>query len=1015
MKKLLAKSLALGLMFLNLLPLTAFAVENNDAPAKPYEKVVAKSGKWYAEQLAYNGRTNLVVGYTGKYAANNVGQGITFEVKEKIVLAGIYLPLLNSGLATIPPVPDNGSNNGGLSGSLNGITLSLTDDRGNVYQGFSGEIHESHENGDLKSENVTGIFLPNGEIVLPKGHYTIGVEGSNGLVGAFLVKGVNFTASEKYKQTLREWERQNNLVLGEQTEQALGNGTFGDEVFGNEVIMEDTVANLQYGESAAVNPPVFRLDEAYQIDEIIVSTYNEGQGALPGVITLHDENGKALYSGQSYGVGISEIPNSAWKIAPNLLLPAGVYSLTLSQPEVLSYDQDGEPLFYVKASVPVQLREDFTGTYKVNFDAYKTSTLQGTVAEKSSSFSLHDFELTVLDKGGELELIGQYENLPFSQRCVVIEETAKKVVASFQFGADLTKLPYQAKITAQATVTLAKTGGKGLVLRMEGTGTYDREASVEKGADHNTYELQATGTLTQRELPPFVMTALGKASGAGNIPGPDNATQAAAGILFPPLVGVVVNVIQDLMKPKVQPRGVRRDKSWYQKKYPNLSEEQLAMVMLADAMGNTDNPDEGDVVSVGDNELGAGESDSSNVASSVEFATEEPIDEEYTDGDYPAGEYPDGEYTDEKPALGTEAADENEIGSESEYGSEQGFAEKISPASGEEGWTEAQPDSTGEQLPQEPETIVVQTSANGAETLYVKDPQTGEWVDPETNSVLDLEKHKEVLERLKQEKEWNDAEFAKSSAGETTHDKILRGNMAKIRKQEDKENYQNILRRKYGTDDLGEIEDIVQERKQQAAEWAAVWLRNEQILGVAEAGAVAVGTASDVAIDGLAVVTPGGTKIRAGYKVLKGVAGTMAEAGAQGKDIVNLGNIAEGAIKGGADAALDYIPGSGLKTVATKAGVSVLGESAGSAAGAALRGEDVGKAFGDGLKSGAYKATVGAVTDAVAGDLPNPIVSRGSFKAVPNMKNVIVSRAGGTKIGAALVDEYGVKPIVMGE
>ena len=140
----------------------------------------------------------------------------------------------------------------------------------------------------------------------------------------------------------------------------------------------------------------------------------------------------------------------------------------------------------------------------------------------------------------------------------------------------------------------------------------------------------------------------------------------------------------------------------------------------------------------------------------------------------------------------------------------------------------------------------------------------------------------------------------------------------------------------------------------------------------------------------------------------------MAEAGAKGKDIVNWGNVTEGAIKGGADAALDYIPGSGAKTMVAKAGVSIMGEGAGSAAGAALRGEDVGKALSGGLKAGAYKAAVGAATDKIAGGLPNPIISRGSFKAVPNMKNVIVSGAGAKKIGSTLVDEYVVKPVVLG-
>lgn len=946
MKKLMVKVFALCFALVNLLPLTALAAGSSEAPREPYEKVVAKSGRWYAEQLAYNGKTNLVVGYTGNYEATGI-KTMEFDVGEKIVLSGIYIP---------------------VSGTADGdIVLSLTDAKGNVYKGFSMEKQKS---GGLKgadgsgsfAENTVCIFIPDADIALPKGRYTLSVEDSNGLIGAFLVKGVHFGAYEKYRQALLAWELENN------PEKAAKKKT--GQAFGKEALGKDTGAEYNYGEYEAARPPVFALDAEYQIDEIIVSTYNDGKGASPGKVSIMDESGKILYSGQSYGVSIENIANGAWKIAPAILLPAGNYSIALSQPEVLSYDQAGEPLFYVKASLPVQLREDFTGTYRINLDAYKTSTLMGKVSEKNSSFSLKDFELTVLDKGGEIELIGQYEGLPFSQRCEIVEETAEKIVARFDFSADLTKLPYKAKITAKATVTLTKAGGGAIKISMNGAGTYDRAASAERGADHNTYALKAAGTMTQRELPPFVMTALGKASGAGNIPGPDNAAQAAAGILFPPLVGVVVSVLQDLLKPRAAAKGVMRDKSWYKKKYPNLSDEQLAMVMLADAMGNTDNPDEGDAISMGDNEGSV-----SDLSSSGEVYPEEAYEEESEPGREPEPE----------PAPGIEQP-------------------------------EPQPAPETEQLDQEPETLVVQTSANGAQTLYVKDPKTGEWVDPETNSVLDIEKHGEALERLKQEKKWNDAEFEKISSGESEHDKSLRESMEKIREKESSESYKNALKSKYGTDNLEEIAVIVEERKQRAAEWADIWRRNDKILGVAEAGAVAVGTAADVGIDGLAVITPGGTKLRTIYKVSKGIAGTMAEAGAKGKDVVNWGNFAEGAIKGGADAGLDYIPGGGgVKTIAAKAGVTVLGEGAGSAAGAALRGEDAGKALSEGLKSGAYKATVSAITDKVAGDLPNPVMTRGSFKAVPNLKNVIVSGAGGTKIGASLADEYGIKPIISDE
>jgi hypothetical protein len=953
MKKWMARVFILCFTLLNLLPLTALAAGGSATPDKPYEKVAAKSGGWYTESLAYNGKTNLVVGYTGSWKSSGEAQ-MAFEIKEKTVLSGIYLP---------------------LAGNTEGeVVLRLMDAAGNSYKGFavekqaSGGIKESRQPGSSEIGN-TYIFTPNGDITLPKGKYTLSLEGSGKLTGAFLVKGFHFVAYEKYRKSLLTWELENNPTKGKEAK--------AEQAFGKEELSKDKGAEYDYSEQQAARPPVFALDAEYQIDEIIVSTFNDGKGASPGKISIMDAKGKTVYSGQSYGVSIENIANGAWKIAPAMLLPAGNYSIALSQPEVLSYDQADEPLFYVKASLPVQLREDFTGTYRINLDTYKTSTLMGKVAEKSSSFSLKDFELTVLDKGTELELIGQYEGLPFSQRCEIIEETAEKIVARFDFAADLTKLPYKAKISAKATVTLVKAAGGAIQIGVNGTGVYDRAASAEKGADHNTYDLKAAGIMAQRELPPFVMTALGKAGGAGKIPGPDNAAQAAAGILFPPLAGLVVSVLQEALKPKVPAKGAVRDKSWYKKKYPGKTDEQLAMIMLGDAMGNTDNPDEGDAVSIGDNEhneSSSGISSENEFGSDYEEEAEPSWETEEDHGSEPEPEpVSDSEQMEEKPAMEAEESD------------------------------------------QEPETMVVQTSANGAQTLYVKDPKTGEWVDPQTNSVLDIEKHGAALEQMKREQEWSNKEFDKISAGESEHDKALRDSMEKISQKEDQENYNNLLRKKYGTDDLEQIGTIVEERQKRAAEWAEIWRRNDKVLGSMEVGAVAVGTAADVGIDGLALITPGGTKIRAGYKVLKGVAGTMADAGAKGKDIVNWGNVTEGAIKGGADAALDYIPGSGAKTIVAKAGVNLLGESAGSAAGAALRGEDAGKALSEGIKSGAYKATVGAVTDMVGGDLPNPVVTRGSFKAVPNLKNVIVSNTSATKIGAAIVDEYGVKPVVMGD
>jgi len=951
MKKSIARVFILCLILLNFLPLLSSATGRNAPPDKPYEKVAAEIGRWHTESLTNNGKTNLMVGFVGSWKSSGEEQ-ITFEIKENIVLSGVYIPIVEE----IESEP----------------VLSLIDAAGNSYKGFAVEKQTSYGIKESRQQNSseignTYIFTPNGDITLPKGEFTLSLEGTEKLTGDFLLKGYHLGAYERYRQSLLSWELENNRPNA--------NDVKTEQIFGKVELTRNNEADFVYGGQEATLPPVFALDAEYQIDEIIVSTFNNGKGAAPGNISIMDANGEIVYSGQSYGVSIENIPNGAWKIEPNMLLPAGSYSIALSQQEVLSYDQAGEPLFYVKVSLPVQLREDFTGTYKINLDTYKTSTLMGKVAEKSSSFSLKDFELIVLDKGTELELIGKYEGLPFSQRCEIIEETAEKVVARFDFAADLTQLPYNAKISAEATLNLVKDANGAIQIGINGTADYQRAASAERGADHNTYDIKASGIMLQRELPPFVMTVLGKAGGAGKIPGPDNAAQAAAGILFPPLAGLVVSILQEAIKTKAHAKGAVRDKNWYKKKFPGKTDEQIAMIMLADAMGNTDNPDEGDAVSIGDNELN-------------ERSSSHSIENEFG-SDYEEDGEPRWE-TEEDQRL------ESEIKSDSKELEEKSTIKD-------------------EEFDQEPETIVVQTSANGAQTLFVKDPKTGEWVDPQTNSVLDIEKHGEALEQIKREQEWSDREFDKLSLGDTDYDKALRNKMKIISQEEDHEKYKNLLRKKYGIDDLVQVATMVAERRNRAAEWAEIWRRNDKLLGIMEYGAVAVGTAADVGIDGLAIITPGGKKFRAGYKVLKGVAGTMATAGAEGKDIINWGNVTEGAVKGGADAVLDYIPGSGVKTIMAKGGVNILGESAGSAAGAALRGEDTGKALIAGIKSGAYKATVGAVTDMVAGDLPNPIVTRGSFRAVPNMKNVILSKPSATKIGATFIDEYGIKPVVIGD
>jgi hypothetical protein len=142
--------------------------------------------------------------------------------------------------------------------------------------------------------------------------------------------------------------------------------------------------------------------------------------------------------------------------------------------------------------------------------------------------------------------------------------------------------------------------------------------------------------------------------------------------------------------------------------------------------------------------------------------------------------------------------------------------------------------------------------------------------------------------------------------------------------------------------------------------------------------------------------------------VAKGVAGTVADKG------INTGSFVEGAIKGGADAATDFInPKNPYLKAAAKAVTTVVGEAGGSAAGAAIRGgkEDWVSSGAQGAVDGIFKVGVGAVTDGIVGDAPDVTIPSGVLKVMPTMKNVIVNKASLQKIGSSLTDEFVIKPV----
>lgn len=699
MRRMLARIALLCICVVYCLPLTAMAAGQGAPPREPYEKVIAKSGSWYENRMNYDGKSNLVVGYTGDYEVWAEDSAFEVSLSEKVLLTGVYVPYEGADVGY--------------------VELVIEGNGGNVYQGFlaeqtlTGGIGEADksENSKADQKNTLYAFIPEYRLALPKGNYIIYLDGDALPVDACLVKGYNYAAYERYEKELVEWAREDEEEKPGELYTEFGNEELS-ELYRQ--FIEDTEGEYEYepvwGEAPPeLLAPVFSLDAAYVLDEIILSTWNNGQGARPGVISVLDETGEEIASSKAQGASQGGAPNTLWVAMPGITLPAGVYYLDMDAPEALDYDESGEPVFYVGLSAPATPPTSFTGTYKIWLDLYKTHTLMGPVDEKKSSFSLEDYELSVLDKGAVIELMGQYEGIPFSQNCEVTERDENKVVAQFNFSADLTQLPYKAKIAAIAEVALTRGNAGRLDINMAGQGFYSRAATKEKGADENTYALTVRGNRVKKDLPPFVMAAIAKAYGAGNIPGPDTPVEAAVGMLFPPLVGLVVSAIQGLLRPKLErPLSVgeqaMRDANRSLGKGLYTEEEARAWATMADALG-AGGGDPEDALSIGDNERPGG-------------------------ADYQAPQ---------QSGQSGEGFGAEYVGPEEDLS----FGKPDVPAEvpGYEPYAQPEQPHLPTEMPLQPESMVIQTSARGAQTLITRDPATGGWVNAETGNPFDLEAH----------------------------------------------------------------------------------------------------------------------------------------------------------------------------------------------------------------------------------------------------------------------------------
>ena len=272
--------------------------------------------------------------------------------------------------------------------------------------------------------------------------------------------------------------------------------------------------------------------------------------------------------------------------------------------------------------------------------------------------------------------------------------------------------------------------------------------------------------------------------------------------------------------------------------------------------------------------------------------------------------------------------------------------------------------------PPEPESFVFTDPATGAQSLYEKDPETGQWVNPQTGGIVDISDLDRFAKQRQADADWTRGQAEKLSNRDTDLDRAWREQDAKTdaelqRKFEeiDRQGARDRVAIKSGTYGMSEEERTKylterQERLQKNSEAANQSAKNwDRITKTAEV----VEKAADIAVDGLSVATgPAGQLVANVYSGAKNIAGSTSEAIAKGESIV--GGITKGVAKGGADIAQNLAGGKWVKKLATYAGSETLKE----VVVAAVDGENVLKAAGKGLVNGTFKYAVSEIGDNIS-------------------------------------------------
>lgn len=102
----------------------------------------------------------------------------------------------------------------------------------------------------------------------------------------------------------------------------------------------------------------FSTSSSWKINSIQTYHWNSGKGSTPGSITLKNSAGVNIGTWSATGSPASGITNVFWTVTPNVVIPAGTYSILVSNNATWSYNNTSQNKGFAKVTASSHLLAD---------------------------------------------------------------------------------------------------------------------------------------------------------------------------------------------------------------------------------------------------------------------------------------------------------------------------------------------------------------------------------------------------------------------------------------------------------------------------------------------------------------------------------------------------------------------------------------------------------------------------------------------------------------------------------